>query len=331
MLFIGIDEAGYGPSLGPLCVGLSAFRLAEEKASANPPAHLPNFWMHLKPVVGRCGENAPLIVDDSKKVFAPRQVKTLERLRQTVGAFLGAIKKNATNEADGWRFLLDEADLAALETDPWGKGGSRKKQSQPIEVETRQKLWKAMSENGVELTALKVRLLTAAQFNLRLASVGGNKLKLAWSVMAELLTSILTQTMETENCFVFCDKLSGQKRYSSLLSMLFPGEYFWCLGENLENSSYKFCQSHSPERTLCVSFHKKADTVFLPTALASMSAKLVREEAMERLNAYFEGFMPKLKRTSGYQSPNDAPRFLKETASLRMKMGILDEKFIRNK
>ena len=37
MLYAGIDESGYGPLLGPLCVGSSAFRTAGPADAAAPP------------------------------------------------------------------------------------------------------------------------------------------------------------------------------------------------------------------------------------------------------------------------------------------------------
>ena len=58
---IGIDEAGYGPNLGPLVQAAVALYLPDED---------PAGWKTLKPVARRCGEKADgrLLIDDSKKV-----------------------------------------------------------------------------------------------------------------------------------------------------------------------------------------------------------------------------------------------------------------------
>ena len=47
LLYAGIDEAGYGPMLGPLCVGMSIF-LVERHQEGTPP---PNLWDMLEEAV----------------------------------------------------------------------------------------------------------------------------------------------------------------------------------------------------------------------------------------------------------------------------------------
>ena len=57
---VGIDEAGYGPNLGPLVQAAVALRLPESDQAG---------WDTLKPVVRRCGERHDswrLLIDDSK-------------------------------------------------------------------------------------------------------------------------------------------------------------------------------------------------------------------------------------------------------------------------
>ncbi len=59
---VGIDEAGYGPNLGPLVQAAVALYLPDGDHAG---------WETLKPVVRRCGEKADgrLLIDDSKKVY----------------------------------------------------------------------------------------------------------------------------------------------------------------------------------------------------------------------------------------------------------------------
>ena len=54
----------------------------------------------------------------------------------------------------------------------------------------------------------------------------------------------------------------------------------------------------------------KSDARHLPVALASITAKYVRELFLRRLNHYFQQRIPGLKATAGY--PQDAARFLRE-------------------
>ena len=69
---VGIDEAGYGPSLGPLVQAAIALRL---------PDGDPAGWGTLKGTVRRCSEKADgrLLIDDSKKVYTKGGLEALER------------------------------------------------------------------------------------------------------------------------------------------------------------------------------------------------------------------------------------------------------------
>ena len=69
---VGIDEAGYGPNLGPL---------VQAAVALNLPDGDPAGWETLKPVVRRCHEKADgrLLIDDSKKVYTRGGFEALER------------------------------------------------------------------------------------------------------------------------------------------------------------------------------------------------------------------------------------------------------------
>ena len=64
---IGIDEAGYGPNLGPLVMTSVACRMPEQLRETN-------LWKVLKKVVRRQSdpEDSRFVVDDSKLVPRPR-------------------------------------------------------------------------------------------------------------------------------------------------------------------------------------------------------------------------------------------------------------------
>src|SRR5437764_5434740 len=77
MVVAGIDEAGYGPMLGPLVVGCCAFEV-----DAGPDGEAPCLWQRLRKHVSRnrLKHGKKLHVNDSKMVYSPSfGLKELER------------------------------------------------------------------------------------------------------------------------------------------------------------------------------------------------------------------------------------------------------------
>ena len=69
---VGIDEAGYGPNLGPLVQAAVALHLPDADAAG---------WDTLRPAVRRAHEKPDqrLLIDDSKRVYARGGLEALER------------------------------------------------------------------------------------------------------------------------------------------------------------------------------------------------------------------------------------------------------------
>ena len=70
MIVAGIDEAGYGPLLGPLVVSAALFRVPSDDDL--------DLWDALSPVVSRAPVDGAVPVNDSKKLYQ-REMPALQR------------------------------------------------------------------------------------------------------------------------------------------------------------------------------------------------------------------------------------------------------------
>src|SRR3972149_11845992 len=94
-LLVGVDEAGYGPNLGPLVVVAAWMEVPAQTASDS-------LWDCLGPTVRRhsAAESGALVVDDSKKVYAAG--KGLHPLEETALAWLCACGTRPAGMRDLW-------------------------------------------------------------------------------------------------------------------------------------------------------------------------------------------------------------------------------------
>ena len=84
-LLIGMDEAGYGPNLGPLVITVTVWEVP------GSPSEI-DCWTVLKSVVSRPGERHDaerLLVGDSKEVYSP--ARGLGRLEESVLVLLSPL------------------------------------------------------------------------------------------------------------------------------------------------------------------------------------------------------------------------------------------------
>src|SRR4051794_41570334 len=87
MRWVGIDEAGYGPNLGPMVM--------TAVVAEGPDDRAPDVWADLATTVARAGDPSPLLwVDDSKAIL--RMPSGRLRLATTFQAVLAAWVAAAT-------------------------------------------------------------------------------------------------------------------------------------------------------------------------------------------------------------------------------------------
>jgi hypothetical protein len=139
-----------------------------------------------------------------------------------------------------------------------------------------------------------------------------------------LLAKVLRQ-LPAEPVFVTCDKHGGRNHYVELLHGRFGDDFIEVRRESRAASEYR-CGPR--DRRVEIAFRTGGEA-FLPTALASMAAKYIRELSMRAFNAFWQAELPDLRPTAGY--PVDARRFRRDIAEVQRRLGISDRILWRNR
>jgi len=328
-LQIGIDEAGYGPNLGPLVVAATAWQvaLAPSARTNAPPIDL---YSRLANIVSIKPTDNRIAIADSKLLYKPRG--GLRLLEQAVLTGLQTIPAR-------WQQLWD-ATLADPERHrhglPWYSGYDC---PLPIDADAEEladlqkKFRSACHEANVELVDLRARAVFPREFN-DLTDHYGTKGAALSHVSIGLLRDVISEFARGDSTFpstrmggihITFDKHGGRNRYEALLQHHFPDEKIETLLESRPASRYRW---GPPDARVEVCFRTKGEAE-LPTALASMTAKYHRELAMQAFNAYWEEKIPGLQPTAGY--PVDAKRFKADIADMQKRLGIDDRDLWRNR
>jgi hypothetical protein len=134
----------------------------------------------------------------------------------------------------------------------------------------------------------------------------------------------LVEAFGREGLMLFVDRQGGRKSYSRLLRAVLPGGRIEVIEETALRSEYAV--SGGAQRA-CVRFEARADSLYLPVALASMLSKYTRELHMEMLNDFWRERVAGLLPTAGYY--RDGRRFLAEIEPARAAHGIAAEILVR--
>jgi ribonuclease HII len=321
MHYGGIDEAGYGPMLGPLCVGNAVFE------AESSPGSRPCLWAKLKRAVTRAGRDRArrIAIDDSKKLKGARNgvAHPLMQLERGVLAMLAAQDDDRTwLESCTDVILLDKLGVT-LPGEPWFGG-------EPIDVPLgndaralrldAKVLRSAMEDTNVQLTRLQVRALSVQYYNNRVEA-SGSKSWVNFETAATLIDAAWTQS---SNMHMVMDRHGGRSCYQRELRTSWPEATIEVRGESEDRSDYLLKRG---DASLHLHVRAKADANHLPVALASMAAKLVRELMMLRLNRFFGELMPDLEPTAGYVQ--DGRRWLEAVAPMIEAQGFDRQTIVR--
>jgi hypothetical protein len=319
---IGTDEAGYGPNLGPLVISATVWHVEADPRRVD-------LYRRLSKVCAAASQQQPeacddrLLVGDSKLLYRPQLgLKLLERGVLSMVGLLGELPAD-------WRALWNALEPAPHDSAsglPWHDGFDL---DLPLEAErddlvrTADRLRTASRKGKFQLIAMRSRTVFPEQFN-DLAEQLGNKAealsRLTLALAGELLTSL-----PPEPALVICDKHGGRNRYGALLQRQFPDVLVEVARESQAESIYRF----GPMEARTEFRFRVGGEAILPTALASMASKYLRELCMLAFNDFWRRHLPDLRPTAGY--PGDSRRFKSDIEATQIKLGIDDKVLWRSR
>jgi ribonuclease HII len=295
----GIDEAGFGPILGPLVVSSTAFSIPEKMLEKN-------LWRVLNKSVADKRKHLAgrILIADSKKVHNKKD--GLRHLRRAVLACLQLLGKNPETLAELLEMLCPDCP-ARLEAYPWhGNIKTEPVSGAQADVAIASNvLAQDLRANNMKLLDIHSRCLDVAYYNRMVASVK-NKASVLFTAACQLIQKAFDD-FGRDNLNIIIDRQGGRSRYAASLLRMFPHTELVVLKENQKLSSYEL-KDHAKKMRL--HFIVGADDRFLPVSLASMVSKFLRELLVADMNRYFVTLHSALRPTAGYWK--DGSRFIED-------------------
>ena len=264
MILAGIDEAGLGPAMGPLCVCAAVLRLSDaalaaDGCAADDCAALAAWpWERLAGLAGREGKDklSPLLITDSKIAHKVRGVAGLEAAAlsfwlaaQTDGAEAVAVAEQVwPAELSRERLLtsLGAQDVVpALKGCPWYAGGWPLPAHAPagLILDCARQL---RAEDGLSVPALRARVLTEKMLN-DLFARDLNKSEVLLLQTGAHIRFVYEQYPD-EAALIVVDKQGGRNFYAPFLSEMLGGAWVQTICEGADLSEYVVARPDGIER-----------------------------------------------------------------------------------
>ncbi len=319
VLTIGVDEAGYGPLLGPLAIGATAFRV-QPRSRWQPGlrSKLRSLVRNTPTAKEGWDEPLPVPIDDSKLVL---QRCGLQGLARGVGAFAAAMDQAPPADLADLVFRFSDRQPDEFARVPWFQ--SLESATLPTYPWTGP-LHDRFAAVSVEALDLRVLPVDAIELNAAFHEIG-NKAGVLGILSGTLVTSILDRH-PGEDAIVVMDRHGGRKDYAGYLSSLFPFAQLDACRAPRDESRYRV---RLPDRELLFRFVTKGDRASLAVGWASMAAKLTRELFMRCFNEWFAARNPALRPTAGYFA--DGRRFLRDAAPIIADESIAETVLVRSR
>lgn len=308
---VGIDEAGYGPNLGPLVMTAASCRLPDKPSAA------PDLWAILTDAVRRAEEpdDDRLPVGDSKLVYST--ARGLADLEASVLAILG----RDTSTIAALLETLAGDSLGGLATEMWYTG----KSALPAEAEAdrcrsaAERFRACCAAQQIEWGHFRSIIICPTQFN-QLLDHWDSKGAVLGHALVELLAGHPEMDGFGEPIWFFVDKHGGRNNYAAMLQNALSEGMVVAFEEGRDRSVYRVL---GMKREVRLTFQPRADAEHFCVSLASMVSKYVRELLMKEFNEFWKTHLPELKPTAGY--PGDAVRYYDAIRPIAQRLGLQED------
>jgi len=298
-ILVGIDEAGFGPILGPLVVSSSMFSMPDNLLNSD-------LWQLLRKSASNSRKHISgrLLIADSKKAFIRSQ--GIKNIQRTVLACLNCLEKNPSSLNDLLMLLCPNC-CQRLKNYPWYKNTQDYSLSYDhADLSIASEVFKDnLISNDIKLLELKSYCLDVAYYN-KMVNTVRNKANVLFSATSMLIKHAF-DNFDDDQIQVIIDRQGGRIHYRKKLLTMFENMDLKIIQQTPNNSSYEL-QANGKKMRL--HFVVKADNRFLPVSLASMVSKYLRELLIDNINHYFRNFHSDLKPTAGYWK--DGLRFIQD-------------------
>ena len=312
-LLIGLDEAGYGPNLGPLVIAATVWKVPGDPRRFDPWSAFDGVVSDRHDALGRT-----VHISDSKVVHSSsagiaaveRSATAILRLAERCQDSLFTLWDDLTGSngrsdcGEPWYCdddlplpLADHADDAFEVIDRWSDCCTAKR---------------------CRLVGVGCEIVPARRFNAAVHAAGSKG-----RVLSETTLGLLRRfwNPDGERALVLCDKHGGRDYYADMLADVFPDEMPLRLAESRSLSRYRLGTGE-------IRFQARSEE-HLPVAAASLIAKYLREACMDAFNRYWLARRPELRPTRGY--PVDAGRFLAAIEADATALGLDRQNYWRSR